>query len=64
MIFGLLTPINSGIWLVVLNVPIFIIGWLKLGKEFIMNSVFCVFVTSISMQYIPVVEITDDVLLS
>ncbi|WP_112180935.1 MULTISPECIES: YitT family protein [Paraliobacillus] len=64
MIFGLLTPINSGIWLVVLNVPIFIIGWLKLGKQFIMNSVFCVFVTSMSMQYIPVVEITDDVLLS
>ncbi|UOR10343.1 YitT family protein [Halobacillus amylolyticus] len=64
MVFGLLSPINSGIWLVVLNIPILVIGWMKLGKEFIWNSIFSVFITSISMQYIPVVKVTDDVLLS
>jgi len=64
MIFGLLSPINSGIWLVMLNIPVFMIGWMKLGKEFIANSVFSVFITSMSMQYIPVLKVTDDALLS
>lgn len=64
MIFSLLTPINAGIWLIVLNVPIFILGWTKLGKTFIFNSIFSVAVTSISMLYIPVMQVTDDVLLS
>lgn len=64
MIFGLLTPINSGIWIVVLNIPVFIIGWMKLGKEFIGNSIFSVIITSLSMQYIPLVKVTEDVLLS
>ncbi|MGK7379245.1 YitT family protein [Planococcus sp. 1R117A] len=64
MIFGLLTPVNTGIWLFVLNVPVFILGWFKLGKVFIFNSIFSVAVTSISMQYIPVMKVTEDVLLS
>ncbi|MBM7570800.1 YitT family protein [Aquibacillus albus] len=64
MVFGLLSPINTGIWLVILNIPILIIGWMKLGKEFIWNSIFSVFVTSISMQYIPVFKVTEDALLS
>ncbi|MDL4843185.1 YitT family protein [Aquibacillus rhizosphaerae] len=64
MIFGLLSPVNSGIWFFLLNIPILIIGWMKLGKEFIGNSIFAVVITSISMQYIPVVAVTDDPLLS
>ncbi|MFC7061418.1 YitT family protein [Halobacillus seohaensis] len=64
MVFGLLSPINAGIWLVILNIPILIIGWKKVGKEFILNSVFSVFTTSMAMQYIPVFAVTDDALLS
>ncbi|GGF13391.1 membrane protein [Halobacillus andaensis] len=64
MVFGLLTPVNTGLWLVILNIPILIIGWMKLGKEFIWNSIFSVFTTSIAMQYIPVLKVTDDALLS
>ncbi|MFC4714361.1 YitT family protein [Planococcus dechangensis] len=64
MIFGLLTPINSGIWLILLNLPILIIGWMKLGKTFIANSIFSVAVTSVSMLYIPIVQVTADALLS
>lgn len=64
MIFSLLTPINGGFWLIVLNIPILIIGWMKLGKAFIGYSVFSVAVTSVAMLYIPVMQITDDVLLS
>lgn len=64
MIFGLMTPVNSGIWLIALNFPILIIGWMKLGRTFVWNSIFSVAVTSISMLYIPVVRITEDALLS
>lgn len=64
MIFSLLTPVNAGYWIVLLNVPILVLGWMKLGKEFIGNSVFSVLVTSISMIYIPIIQVTDDALLS
>jgi len=64
MIFGLLSPIGSGIWLVILNIPVFILGWMRLGREFIANSILSVFVTSMTMQYFPVMGVTDDALLS
>ncbi|WP_258871611.1 YitT family protein, partial [Halobacillus trueperi] len=64
MVFGILTPISAGIWLVVLNAPIFILGWMKLGKEFIANSIFSVVITSITMQYLPVIQVTEDALLA
>ncbi|PRO64961.1 YitT family protein [Alkalicoccus urumqiensis] len=64
MIFGLLTPLNTGYWIVILNIPIIILGWMKLGKEFIINSIISVAVTSVSMLYIPIEMITDDALLS
>ncbi len=64
MMLGLVTPLNAGLWMIILNIPILIVGWMKLGKNFIANSLFSVVVTSISMLYIPVVKITEDALLS
>lgn len=64
MILGLLTPINTGFWIIVLNIPILVIGWLMLGRTFIFNSLFSVVITSVSMQFIPLMEITHDTLLS
>src|SRR5699024_2293028 len=64
MILGLLLPINAGIWLFILNIPVFIVGLMKLGQEFVWNSIFSVLVTSISMQYIRVLQVADDALLS
>lgn len=64
MMLGLVTPLNAGIWMILLNIPILIIGWMKLGKTFIANSIFSVGVTSISMLYIPVIKLTNDALLS
>ena len=64
MILGLLTSINAGVWLVVLNIPIFVVAWMKLGKVFVLNSIFSVAVTSIAMLYIPIMKVTEDALLS
>lgn len=64
MMLGLVTPLNAGLWMIILNIPILILGWMKLGKTFIANSLFSVVVTSVSMLYIPVVKLTEDALLS
>lgn len=64
MLFGLKTPINAGYWVILLNIPIVILGWRKLGKQFVGNTIFSVAVTSISMIYIPIFGITEDALLS
>ncbi|SDW98845.1 Uncharacterized membrane-anchored protein YitT, contains DUF161 and DUF2179 domains [Marininema mesophilum] len=64
MILGLLTSVNSGTWIFLLNVPIFILGWMKLGKRFVAVSLFSVAVTSISMGIIPVTKISADPILS
>ncbi|MBT2569644.1 YitT family protein [Planococcus sp. ISL-110] len=64
MMLGLVTPLNAGIWMIILNIPILVLGWMKLGKNFIANSLFSVVVTSVSMLYIPVVKLTEDALLS
>ena len=64
MMLGLVTPLNAGLWMIILNIPILILGWLRLGKTFIANSLLSVVVTSISMLYIPVIKLTEDALLS
>lgn len=64
MMLGLVTPLNAGLWMIILNIPILILGWMKLGKIFIANSLFSILVTSVSMLYIPVVKLTEDALLS
>ncbi len=64
MITSLLTNINTGIVLLVLNIPVLIIGYLKLGKRFMFYTIFSVVVTSVSMQYIPVSPLVSDPILS
>ncbi|PTX64823.1 uncharacterized membrane-anchored protein YitT (DUF2179 family) [Melghirimyces profundicolus] len=64
MIFGLVTPFNTGSIIFLLNIPIIIIGYLRLGKQFILYSLFSVVVTSLSLQVIPLRGISDDPILS
>jgi len=54
MIIGLLTNINVGTIIFIINIPILIAGYFKLGRRFMLHTIFSVFVISISMQYIPV----------
>ncbi|RXT08086.1 YitT family protein [Ammoniphilus sp. CFH 90114] len=64
MMIGLVTTFNTGMTIFALNVPIFIVGFLKLGKKFVAHSVFSVAVTSLAMQYIPQKPFIDDPLLA
>lgn len=64
MMFGLLTPINSGILIFAMNIPIFIMGYIYLGRRFIAYSIFSVAITSVAMQFIPIMSIVQDSLLA
>ncbi|MBD7944602.1 MULTISPECIES: YitT family protein [Psychrobacillus] len=64
MIIGILTNWNIGWIIFILNVPVFILGFVSIGKKFVAYSMYSVFLTSLAMQYIPVVQVTEDILLS
>ena len=54
---------NSGLVILLLNIPIFVLGFVKLGKRFVAKSVVSV-VTSLAMQFVPVHQVTEDVMLA
>ncbi|OIJ18443.1 hypothetical protein BKP45_12795 [Anaerobacillus alkalidiazotrophicus] len=63
-ILGALTPLSTGIFLFILNIPVAILGWLKIGKRFTLYSFFSVAVTTISLEILPIVSISQDILLN
>ncbi|WP_102347382.1 YitT family protein [Bacillus sp. Marseille-P3661] len=60
------TPIfvSTGILLFILNVPVTILGWLKVGKLFTIYSFISVAATTFFLEIIPVVSLSDDLLLN
>jgi uncharacterized membrane-anchored protein YitT (DUF2179 family) len=64
MMVGLLTPVNTGIVNLALNLPLLIIGFLKLGKRFMFYTIFSVAVTSVALLYIPIRPLVTDPILS
>ncbi|SFJ47101.1 YitT family protein [Thermoflavimicrobium dichotomicum] len=64
MMTSLLTPVNTGIVNLVLNLPLFILGYLKLGKKFMGYTIFSVLVNSLALVLIPIQPISTDPILS
>lgn len=64
MMLGIITPLNTGVLNFLLNLPLLIMGLMKLGKRFISYTILSVVVLSISLYIIPVREITHDPILS
>ncbi|MBB6446763.1 YitT family protein [Bacillus benzoevorans] len=64
MMLGILTPLNTGILNLLLNLPLLIIGWFKLGKRFITYTILSVVVTSAGLLFLPILKISSDPLLS
>ncbi|MBE3594429.1 MAG: YitT family protein [Candidatus Carbobacillus altaicus] len=64
MIIGLITPINTGWIILLLNIPLFIFGFYTLGKVFIVRSAISVTTTSLAMNIIPIYQLTSDPILS
>lgn len=56
--------ISTGIWLLLLNIPVAILGWYKVGKHFTVYSFISVAVTTIFLELIPVVSFSSDIMLN
>jgi uncharacterized membrane-anchored protein YitT (DUF2179 family) len=50
---------NTGLIILVFNIPIFILGFVKLGKKFVAKSVLSVVVTTLAMQICPLEPIVQ-----
>ncbi|MCZ2259161.1 YitT family protein [Sporosarcina sp. G11-34] len=64
ILLGLITPFNTGLLNFVLNVPLLILGYYKLGKTITVNTLVCVTSLSFFLYLLPVVAVTDNILLS
>ena len=56
--------ISTGILLFILNVPVIILGFLKVGKVFTLYSFFSVFLMTFFMEVLPVLSLSDDIMLN
>ncbi|WLD94877.1 YitT family protein [Alkalihalobacillus sp. AL-G] len=57
-------PASTGILLFILNIPVAILGWLKVGKSFTVYSFFSVAATTFFLELIPIRTISEDILLN
>jgi uncharacterized membrane-anchored protein YitT (DUF2179 family) len=60
------TPMNlsMGLLLLLLNIPVAILGWLKVGKSFTIYSFISVVLSSVFLEIIPVKQLSHDILLN
>ena len=56
--------INTGLVILIINIPLLLLGIKYLGKRFIMLTIYSVLVMSFSMKYFPIHAISNDILLS
>lgn len=56
--------ISTGVLLLLLNIPVAILGWMKVGKSFTLYSFISVALTSIFLSIIPLEKVSDDILLN
>ncbi|MCK6255799.1 YitT family protein [Fictibacillus sp. KIGAM418] len=65
IILSHLTKLNLGLFLVVLNIPFFFLGYKQIGKTFAISTLFGVIIMSIGTSFLhPVPVLTDDPLLA
>ncbi|HLR09697.1 MAG TPA: YitT family protein [Bacillota bacterium] len=55
---------TTGIILLILNIPVVILGWLKVGKGFTIYSIFSVIFMSLFLELLPVTSLSDDIILN
>lgn len=61
-----ITPVNAGVIIIILNIPIMILGVIKFGFRFLLSSIYAVAVLSVSMEILgrTVGPVTTDPLLA
>ncbi|AKG04980.1 MULTISPECIES: YitT family protein [Salimicrobium] len=56
--------ISTGIILFILNIPVAILGWLKVGKGFTVYSAISVAFTTFFLEVIPLLQLSEDIILN
>ncbi|WP_077623079.1 YitT family protein [Sediminibacillus massiliensis] len=56
--------VSTGIILFILNIPVAILGWYKVGKGFTIYSFVSVLVTTVFLELIPVIRLSEDIILN
>jgi len=56
--------ISTGILLLILNIPVTILSWMKVGKSFTIYSFISVLLSSFFLEILPVKEVSTDILLN
>lgn len=64
IILSMLTSINTGVYNFLLNFPLLVLGYLKLGRKFIFYTILSVITISITLYVIPVFKLAADPILS
>ncbi|MFX3625632.1 MAG: YitT family protein [Ectobacillus sp.] len=64
MIIGYLTHYNIGTLILLLNIPLFFLGYFYLGKKITFLTVYFIAVSTIAMNFVPVHKLSQDILLS
>lgn len=57
-------PINTGWIILLINLPLFVLGYFYLGRRFMFLTIYSVILLSVSMRFIPVQAFNNDILLS
>ncbi|WP_096270310.1 YitT family protein [Paucisalibacillus globulus] len=56
--------VSTGILLFLLNIPVFILGWFKVGKGFTIYSIISVIFSSLFLQFLPIIQLSEDIILN
>ncbi|GGB39759.1 DUF2179 domain-containing protein [Virgibacillus dakarensis] len=56
--------ISTGILLFLLNIPVAVLGWFKVGKGFTIYSAISVLCTTIFLEVLPVLRLSEDIILN
>ncbi|MCM3744503.1 YitT family protein [Sporosarcina luteola] len=64
ILIGLITPFDIGIMNLLLNLPLLILGYIKLGRLITLNTLVCVVSLSFFLYMLPVIAVTENILLS
>lgn len=64
ILLGIITPFDTGVLNLLLNLPLLVLGYIKLGKKITLNTLVCVVSLSFFLFALPDHPITDNVLLS
>nr|WP_242520211.1 YitT family protein [Halobacillus kuroshimensis] len=57
-------PVSTGLLLFILNIPVAILGWMKVGKGFTVYSAISVAFTTFFLEVIPVMHLSEDIILN